>query len=205
MSKYPYQRLRQSRKDAKYPSAAAFWRVVGGITEGGYRHHENGKRGFNEETAKRYAAPLGKTAYWLLTGEEVEPEPALALEWGSVGAGEQIELFPDDGRREWVDAPPGLVDGVAVRVRGDSMEPAYRHRDLLFFSQTKERPKSTSQLRDYIVQVRDGPIYCKRIKKGNRGRYTLLSYAVDQPPIKNVQIAWCAPVEWVKRNPGRSL
>ncbi len=66
-------RLRWARS-LEYDSAAEFARVLE-IPEVTYRAHESGTRNFGEAAARRYAAHLGVSWVWLLTGEG---QPGLA-------------------------------------------------------------------------------------------------------------------------------
>ncbi len=123
---------------------------------------------------------------------------------GYVGAGDQVLPTGDENHFQPVDAPPGLTNGAAVRVRGDSMWPAYRDGEYLFFSHTENQPISESLRRDSIIQIHDGPLYCKRLEKGTkRGVYRLASYGA--PDIEDVKVQWAVPIEWVKRVSGRGL
>ena len=123
---------------------------------------------------------------------------------GYVGAGDKIIPTGDEDHYEPVDAPPGLTNGAVVRIRGGSMWPAYHEGEYLFFSHIKNRPISDSLRRDSIIQILDGPLYCKTLKKGTkRGLYRLASYGA--PDIEDVKVQWAAPIEWVKRDSGRRL
>ena len=117
---------------------------------------------------------------------------------GYVGAGEQVHNFDDRGDLEQLEPPPGGERCAVVRVRGDSMWPAYREGDLLFFEPRDTFDPQHCLFRDCVVQLVDGPTYIKRILPGPQpGRYTLASYR--SPEIPSVSIHWAAPVLWIKR------
>lgn len=61
-------RLKQARVHAGYRSAISF-AAANGLTESTYSSHENGSRGITLHSAKKYAALLGISEVWLLTGE----------------------------------------------------------------------------------------------------------------------------------------
>jgi hypothetical protein len=120
---------------------------------------------------------------------------------GFVGAGEMY--YPDPLSGPWVgfdevDAPPGVVGVRAVRVRGDSMAPAFRDGDHLFFKPVDQFNIEECLDRDCLVQLKGGSAYIKRVEKGPRGKVRLVSYG-ELDPIDNPDIAWAAPVEWVKK------
>ncbi len=117
---------------------------------------------------------------------------------GHVGAGEKVHNYDDRGDLEQVDPPPGAERCVVVRVRGDSMWPAFREGDLLFFEPTSSFDPQRCLFRDCVVQVVDGPTYVKRVLPGPRpGSFTLASYR--SPEIPDVAIQWASPVLWIKR------
>lgn len=122
---------------------------------------------------------------------------------GHVGAGEMY--YPDPDAGWWaplgeVEGPPDAVGVIAVRVRGDSMAPAYRNGDLVYFRRDVVHDEAEVVNKDCIVQVHDGgPCYVKFVERGRKkGTYTLRSYAGNDP-ITDVRADWIAPVEWVKR------
>jgi len=61
-------RLKRARIAKGFKSAAAASRAYG-WGESAYRHHENGIRDFDKDTAERYARAFGVKASWLLLGD----------------------------------------------------------------------------------------------------------------------------------------
>ncbi len=93
-------------------------------------------------------------------------------------------------------------DIVSIEVRGDSMAPVYRSGDHLI-CQRHQRGFDNLIGLDCAVLTADGQGYVKILKRGTRpNRFNLKSYNVANEDIENVQLAWAAPVIWIKR--GRS-
>ncbi len=129
-------------------------------------------------------------------------EPALVKLVGYVGAG--AEIFPvdisGDEIIDEVDVPPGISPDqvVAVKVRGDSMYPAYREGDILYYHRKCDYDESYLR-RECIVKVKDGAAYVKILTRGSKvGTFTLTSY--NSPPIEDVQIEWACKILWVKKS-----
>lgn len=117
---------------------------------------------------------------------------------GYIGAGDTIFHFGIGEARERVPAPPDVARGIAAQVRGSSMLPVYRDNDLVIGT---EHQGAIEDLvgSDCFVQVQDGPLYLKILRKGTKGRFTLESYNNAVPPILGQAVEWAAPVSWVKR------
>jgi len=120
---------------------------------------------------------------------------------GYVGAGAEIHQIEESSNFviDGVEAPPGIdPDAVtAVVVKGDSMFPAYRDGDVIYY--TKECDYDASCLRkECVVKVKGGAAFVKVLKPGSKaGRFTLQSY--NFPDIEDVQIDWACRVLWVKK------
>ena len=69
----PGARLRQARLLAGFKSATKA-AAAAGISESGYRAHENGQNAFTPEQAQHYASVFGCDPVWLLIGPYVEDE-----------------------------------------------------------------------------------------------------------------------------------
>jgi phage repressor protein C with HTH and peptisase S24 domain len=166
-----------------------------GTSKQHYGRLESGETGLDLHWLKKIAKAL--------QCRPVDLQPELAQGAGAahlvgyVGAGEKVFNF-DDGDLEEVEAPPGVAEAHVVRVKGDSMWPAYREGDFLYFTPTDAFDEQACLYRDCVVQVVDGPAYVKRILPGpGRGTYTLASYRASE--ITDVRIRWAAPILWVKR------
>ena len=115
---------------------------------------------------------------------------------GKVGAGDQV-VWVDTEPYDRIEAPPQIDDASAVIVDGDSMWPVYRHGETIFYGRPR-RPDECLR-RDCIIQTTDGSVFIKKLLTGSRDDvFTLRSYRSPED-IKDVEIEWCALVEWVRR------
>lgn len=120
-----------------------------------------------------------------------------------VGAGDEVHLIDGDGPVDYTPSPPGFErdHGGACIVRGVSMRPVYDPGDMLFFRHRRDPPASTKDLpeRAVIVQVKDGPLYVKKMLPGTRrGRFHLLSINPLTPILQDQPVESFAYIEWVK-------
>lgn len=150
----------------------------------------------------RIAAALGVTANYLdatipvsNTGRTLVPVV------GFVGAGSEIFTFDDHLKGaglEEVEAPPGAGSGgvVALRVRGDSMVPAYKDGDLIFYDRREDGDISHLLGKDCVIHLRDGRTFLKELRRAG-GTYWLHSHNAD--PILDPSIVWAARVRWIER------
>lgn len=195
-------RLQRARKKAGYDSPTDAARAFG-FPISTYLSHENGTRGLRVEAATRYARAYKVNASWLLTGRgDPNDQPQIPVV-GYVGAGAEIFAIDDyaqGGGLEYVEAPPDAgPDTVAVRVRGESMWPAYQDRDVLVYDQL-QFDAGTLIGREAVVRLVDGRTLVKYLTPGSGpGLFTLVSY--NAPPITDVAAEWAAPVGWIKRAP----
>lgn len=154
--------------------------------------YEHGVADLFKDKAKEIARVLGlKSPEQLIYG----PPPQVEL-LGDIGAGAQV--FPLDSANEWLDPPPGLAEGFALRVVGRSMMPVYRPNDILFVERRSHvSPDVIGQ--DCCVQVKDGPRLVKRVHSGHaKGFFRLYSYDT-QDESDDVALDWAAPVRWISR------
>lgn len=126
-------------------------------------------------------------------------EPRTVPVVGYIGAGAEIfpidDHFKGDGM-DHVPAPPGLVNGIALIVKGESMWPRFMDGDLVVFDKTQLSLDSLIGKTCY-VQLVDERCFLKIIQKGSLpGHWTLNSH--NAPPIENVVIDRAFPVAWVK-------
>ncbi len=203
-SKSQGERLAQARKlagfeDAKSAATAYGWNYFT------YSQHERGERGLRPDKAERYAKAFRVRTSWLLIGEGEMNPAAKSTEipvYGYVGARERVDLIPGDDQGAMDEVQPlRAEDGYrAVIVRGNSMLPAYREGDALFFRED-HTPIERLIGRDCIVLTADkGRAYVKRIMQGSqKDLFTLLSYAPGIDPLPDVKIERAFPIEWIRR------
>lgn len=173
-----------------------------GVPVGTYGGHENGARALDDDVAVRYGKHFKVRWSWILRGEG-SPGPARA--WvpviGYVGAGGEIYSIDDYAQgaaEDQIEKPPGLSENaVALRVKGDSMWPAYRDGDLLVYD-SEPLPPANFLTKECVIRLRDGRTYIKVLMQGSQPlRYTLMSY--NAPPMPDEDVEWAAPVGWVMR------
>lgn len=122
--------------------------------------------------------------------------------YGYAGAREIVDIIPCDDQGPIDEVQPlRAEDGFrAVVVKGQSMLPAFRDGDVLFF---REDHIPLEQLvgKDCIILTEDKErAYVKRIMKGSKsGYYTLLSYAYGIDPLPDVKVLKAWPIEWIRR------
>jgi phage repressor protein C with HTH and peptisase S24 domain len=189
------------------------WSIKAGLKPDAVRQILNGRSlSPRVSTLQKLAHEAGRTVDWLQgKGDDEElaasfdapsvsprgPANSIAL-IGHIGAGDQVYHFGIGEARETVDAPPGVSRGLAAQVRGASMYPVYRDGDLVVGAEHQGRIEDLIGM-DCFVQVHDGPLYLKVLRKGTRGRFHLESYNSSVPLIKDQAVEWAAPVAWVRR------
>ncbi|WP_375615447.1 MULTISPECIES: helix-turn-helix transcriptional regulator [unclassified Bartonella] len=116
---------------------------------------------------------------------------------GSVGAGGEI-IAIDSGCLEEVEVPPSAPKGtVAVRVVGDSMFPAIEEGSLLFYSY--HLPPEDLINNRAIIKTKCGKVYIKVLRLGKeKGKWVLSSINGKYADIVDVELEWCAPIDWIK-------
>ena len=118
---------------------------------------------------------------------------------GYIGAGAEVLAIDDhvkgDGF-EQIPCPPGMVNGIALIVRGDSMSPKYDDGEVIYIEKTVY--SIDGMIGDHCyIQLPDGRCYLKKLQYGSRpGLYTLLSY--NAPPIIDVPIERAYPIAFTK-------
>lgn len=113
---------------------------------------------------------------------------------GHVGAG--AEIFPMDTIGE-VEAPPGYwtPQSVAVVVRGDSMRPAYRDGDIIYYDE--HLPPHELVGREVVVELEDGRCLVKELYVGSKPD-TWMLHSHNAAPME-ARIKWAARIRWVQR------
>lgn len=158
---------------------------------------ERGERNLSVKNMEVFARVLGVTAADLLTAAPSRTIPVV----GYVGAGAEVYAIDDHAKGDgmdqvecpWDDLSP---DTVAVRVRGDSMAPAYYDGDLIFYE--RNHTDYTHLLgKECVVALSDGRRFIKQLRRTQSGQWYLHSHNAE--PILGVQIEWAAKVRLIQR------
>jgi phage repressor protein C with HTH and peptisase S24 domain len=144
-------------------------------------------------THSRYLAPILKVLHLSENTHTVVPLV------GYIGAGAEVFAIDDhekgDGL-EMIPAPPGMLNGIALIVRGTSMTPKYDDGEVIFIEKTVYAIDSLIGENCYL-QLPDGRSYLKKLQYGSRpGLYSLISY--NAPPIIDVPIERAYPIAFTK-------
>lgn len=159
--------------------------------------------GTNQATVDRIERGQTKNSKYLkqilLALNLTEGQKYLVPVVGYIGGGQQVFAIDDhekgDGL-EHIDAPPGVDNGIALIVRGDSMAPRYEDGDYVIVEKVFIDLNSLIGKNCYVKLV-DGRCYLKKLAAGSRpNRYNLLS--INGPAIPDVLIEQAFPIAWVK-------
>lgn len=133
---------------------------------------------------------------------------------GEVGAGgsiyplDDLPLIPRMINRaetdyincEWVEAPPGKYPNgvVALRVTGSSMMPFMPPGTVVYYAERHAGGAPDHCLSTLcVVQLTDERTLLKMVRKAQlHGKFDLVSYNMET--ITDVDLAWCAPVVFIK-------
>ncbi|MEM6731599.1 MAG: helix-turn-helix domain-containing protein, partial [Myxococcota bacterium] len=157
---------------------------------------ETGERELTFSWIEKFTEALGQPASVLIGEAAVSRVPVV----GYVGAGEAIHWLTTEGDLglDHVDTNFGDEELLAVEVRGDSMYPVYRDRDLVLCPARSTVDVSECLNRDCVVQTTSGTGYIKTLRAGaKKNRFRLSSYRA--PDMDEVELAWATPVMWVRR------
>jgi phage repressor protein C with HTH and peptisase S24 domain len=176
-----------------------WWAVSAGASDPAIRAFLKGEsKGMKEETYYKLARFLNVDPL-VLKGETNTPKVVPLI--GYVGAGAEVHIRDNTAPVEYVEAPPNMGNEVnvsALDVRGDSMYPAYKDGDRIFYARIHEFLEEECLNSECVVQVLDGSALVKTVIKGSSPNlYTLTSY--NAPPMQDVKIEWAAPVLWVDK------
>lgn len=155
---------------------------------------EAGTRKLTVEWMQLIAPALGVNMVDLMSSSAQNYVPLV----GIVGAGATVFAIDDHekgGGLEEVERPQGSSSStVAVRVRGDSMKPAYKDGDLLYYDFQSSGDLDHLIGHDCVVKLFDGRTFVKEIRKNGVG-YWLHSHNAD--PMIGISIEWAAKIKWV--------
>lgn len=180
------ERLLWLRKRAEIGTKAEAARAYG-IPYEIYKKLEDGTRALTKEHAETIATHHHISRGWLMFGEGV-PQGELTIPLvGFIAAGQEISLFDDIGERAGtVDALIAGPETVALEVRGDSMFPLAKNRDIIFVGPPR---RDLTRLVGYecALQLEDGRRLFKVLERGSKANlFDLRSYNADS--IRDVSI-----------------
>ena len=154
---------------------------------------EAGTRRLTVEWMGRIARALGVAPAELLPSGAKRMIPIV----GHVGAG--AEVIPlDEGAIDEVECPWSELapSTVAVRVRGDSMAPAYYDRALIYYEATSTDYRHLLG-KECVVALADGRRFIKQLRRTQSGDWYLFSHNAE--PILGIKIEWAAKVRLIQR------
>lgn len=186
-------RLKKARKAAGFATPTDAARAMS-MPPPTYLGHENGTTGLRRTAAIKYAKKFGVSIDWLLTGSGISGRAAKVPVICYIGAGAELHPIDDHAQGqgiELVEPPQGLTDCVAAIIRGDSMHPL-RDGWLIFWSKKQDGIPEECLGQLCVVQVKDGPTMVKEVRKGARGRYTLISW--NAPPREDIRLEWASKI-----------
>lgn len=97
-----------------------------------------------------------------------------------------------------VDAPP-IGDETAlsaIRMEGDSMRPAYKNGDLIYYDSATQFNVAECIGDECVVRLANGEHLLAELQSGSiEGAYILIRH--NAPPILNAEVVWAAPVAYV--------
>jgi len=190
----PADRLKKVRQEAGYPTATDAARAMG-MKPPTYLGHENGTTGLRRGAAIRYAKFYGVSLDWLLTGSGDGKRKRYVPVVGYVGAGAEMHPFDDHPQGqglEQVEPPPGETDCLALRIRGDSMHP-FQEGWLVFYRRDFDGVPENCVGQLCIVQVKEGPVLVKVLRKGAKKKSWRLE-SWNAPPREDVKLDWASKV-----------
>ena len=181
------------------------WAREAGLSESALWPFMKGKKtkALGDDTYEKLAEAATELLGRSISAAELRGEPPANPEIPLrhyVGAGDEVHLIDTDAEIDYTPAPPGYEKGSAAIVRGDSMKPTFDPGDMLFFRR-REAPPAFKDLpqRPVIVQVKNGPLYVKKLLPGTkRGRYHLLSVNPLTPVLQDQPIDSIARIGWIK-------
>jgi hypothetical protein len=158
-------------------------------------------RPLTRKHAARIAAWHGVSVGWLMFGEGLPEGKDRVVVQGSIGAGQEMVEFEDmSGHGRTVSTVIAGPDAAAFEIKGDSMLPLARDRDIVFFGRPHRSAESLRRLvgRECAVRLADGRRFFKVLEHGSRlGAFDLHSYNAE--PIRNVEVFEAGPFLGLRR------
>lgn len=118
---------------------------------------------------------------------------------GFIGAGAEVFTIDDHAKGDGIEevpAPPGMLNGIALIVRGDSMSPKYDDGEIIYIEKTLHAIESLIGNICYL-QLSDGRCFLKRLRPGSRpGTFNLIS--LNGPAIPDAVVERAYPIAFVK-------
>lgn len=193
--KYPPNRLGQVRIKRGYTQEAFAEKV--GMARNTIIGIEKRKQAFTDENKVIFAKVLNVEPVDLM-------EPGKIQILGYVGAGQKVYPIDDYAMGDGMDTidRPYVLEGEAIGliVKGDSMEPAYEEGDVIFYSRDQRGVPETCHYKQCVVQVRDGPIYIKKLTPSKGGQYYhLISLNPKHEDLIDQEIEWAAKILFVHK------
>jgi len=144
------------------------------------------------------AKALGVSLEWLSAGDgEMAPKGEReALLVGKVGAGAEIIRFDHPDVLAGIPLPPGLDAPNAAEIEGYSQYPLLPGW-IIFYGPENQGVSEGCMSKFCVVQVKDGPVLLKFLKRGTKkGLWRLESS--NEPPREDVKLLWAAMVKDIR-------
>lgn len=158
---------------------------------------EKGEREPTRDMVARIASELQVSLEELEPASSGDASDTVAVV-GFVSAGAAVDLYAEgQGPFDTVPAPRFRTDTtVAVAVRGVSLGPAFDE-SILFYDDVRSPVTDDLIGRLCVVGLTDGRVLVKVLKRGEDGRFHLLSNTAEEP-LWNEEIIWAARVTEVR-------
>lgn len=192
----PGWKLRECRKHAGLTLEQLAERV--GTSKGYLSDMERGERRYNQDWVELLARELDVDEVTIFTGP-LPPASRGVPVVGYVGAGGDGDFADDYMQGEAIDwIEPGLPEGrIALRVRGDSMEPLAHEGEVVMFG--PQVPPQQLVGRRVMARLRDGGKLFKVLgpQDPQTGRFALYSLNSAYEPIL-AELEWVLPFEGLR-------
>jgi phage repressor protein C with HTH and peptisase S24 domain len=162
---------------------------------------EKGERRLSDVWLRRYEK-VG-ISYLRIFGNDKPPKMVMVL--GKIGAGAMVYPVDDHAKNsaglEEVACPYGEDPEkiVALRVVGDSMEPALQDGDIIYYTRRAEGIEPDAMGNKAVVKLTNDAVLVKKLKAGSKpGKYHLFSINNTSDPILDATLVWAAKVAFIK-------